>query len=324
MLRWTGMLLPLVWAACAIAGCLYALHQNIPWSLGLKALPAFLLEATFFYALAVERVRARIEKWTPPAIALALSAAAIAPYCAVSFAFGTFHWRAFFSIVALAGAVSFWYVWLPCAAGSDVLFLVFIAVVWLSKILAGFYPRPIPKLPLEALAQAMWFRTCLFAMVSIRRPPGIGFGFWPNRREWKIGILYFAVFLPLAATLAWWIGFARFRMPSNGPAWTSFAAVATFFGTLWVLALGEEFFFRGLLQQWMTAWLRSEWAGLLVASVVFGAAHLWYRPFPNWRISAIATLLGLCCGLAFRNAKSIRAPMVTHALVVTTWRIFFA
>ena len=94
--------------------------------------------------------------------------------------------------------------------------------------------------------------------------------------------------------------------------------------TLWVLALGEEFFFRGLLQQWMTAWLRSEWAGLLVASLVFGAAHLWYRQFPNWRISAIAALLGLCCGLAFRNARSIRAPMVTHALVVTTWRIFFA
>ena len=324
MLRWTRMLLPLVWAACAIAGCLYALHQNIPWSVALKALPAFLLEVTFFYVLAVERVRSKIEKLRPLAIALTLTAAAIGPYCAASLAFGTFHWRAFLSIAALAAAASFWYVWLPRKAGSDVLFLVFVAVVWLSKILPGFYPRPIPKLPLEALAQAMWFRTCLFAMVSIRRPPGVGFGFWPKPREWKIGVAYFAVFLPLAAALAWWIGFAKLRMPANGVGWTSFAAVATFFGTLWVLALGEEFFFRGLLQQWMTGWLHSEWAGWIAASLVFGSVHLWYRPFPNWRISAIATLLGLCCGLAFRSARSIRAPMVTHALVVTTWRIFFS
>ena len=73
---------------------------------------------------------------------LALSAAAIAPYCAVSFAFGTFHWRAFCSIAALA-ARGIFLVRLAAARtlGSDVLFLIFIAVVWLSKILAGAITR---------------------------------------------------------------------------------------------------------------------------------------------------------------------------------------
>jgi membrane protease YdiL (CAAX protease family) len=99
--------------------------------------------------------------------------------------------------------------------------------------------------------------------------------------------------------------------------------VATFFGVLWVLALGEEFFFRGLLQQWMTAWL-GDWPGLLVTSLLFGSVHLWFRKFPNWRIAAIAVLLGIACALAFRQARSIRASMVTHALVVTTWRVFFS
>jgi len=100
--------------------------------------------------------------------------------------------------------------------------------------------------------------------------------------------------------------------------------VINFFGTLWVLALGEEFFFRGLLQQWTTRWLHSEWAGLALTSVVFGSVHLWYRPFPNWRIVPVAILLGVFCGLAFRQAKSIRASMVTHALTVTAWRLFFS
>jgi hypothetical protein len=29
-------------------------------------------------------------------------------------------------------------------------------------------------------------------------------------------------------------------------------------------------------------------------------------------------------GIAFLKAQSVRASMVTHALVVTTWRMFFA
>jgi membrane protease YdiL (CAAX protease family) len=318
------MLLPLVWAACAVAGCIYALHQNIPWSIALKALPAFLLEATFFYALGVEKVRARIEKLPSLLIGLGLIAAALSPYCVVALAFGTFRWHAIFWIAGLAAADGFWYLLLPRTPASDIVFLAFNAVVWLSRVLIPFYPRPLPRLPLEALAQAMWFRTGLFAMVSIRRPPGVGFGFWPKLHEWRIGLLYFLAFLPPAVAVAWWTRFGRPHMPANTFTWTSFAAVATFFGTLWVLALGEEFFFRGLLQQWMTAWLHNQWAGWIVASAVFASAHLWYHAFPNWKMSAMALLLGLCCGLAFRQARSIRAPMVTHALVVTTWRLFFS
>jgi membrane protease YdiL (CAAX protease family) len=126
----------------------------------------------------------------------------------------------------------------------------------------------------------------------------------------------------VAIALAWWLGFARPHVPL-GFASTSFVVIATFFGSLWVLALGEEFLFRGLLQQWMSAWLRNEWAGLVATSLVFGSVHLWYRSFPNWRYAGLAALLGLICGLAFRQARSIRASMVTHALVVTTWRVFF-
>jgi membrane protease YdiL (CAAX protease family) len=162
------------------------------------------------------------------------------------------------------------------------------------------------------------------AMLSVRRVKGIGFGFWPAAREWKIGAMYYVLFIPVAAVLAWWMGFARPRVP--GPGWdkTSFMVVATFFGILWVVALGEEFFFRGLLQQWITTWLRSEWAGLIVSSLLFGAVHLWFRTFPDWRFASLAATAGLFYGLAFRQARSIRASMVTHALVVTTWRVFFA
>ena len=99
-------------------------------------------------------------------------------------------------------------------------------------------------------------------------------------------------------------------------------AAVTFLGMLWVVALGEEFFFRGLLQQWLGKWLRSPVAGWLLASALFGLAHLPFRSFPNWRFAAIAAVAGLLYGRAYVKAGSIRAAMVTHALVNTTWRVF--
>ena len=316
--------LPLVWAACAIAGYLYSQQQNIPAATTLAALPAFLLEAAFFYVLGVERLRGRVERLPRTALALLLTLAAAAPYSAAALALGSFRWQSLAQIEALAAAASFWYVLLPPRPAIDILFLALMALAVLTRVFHSLYVNPHPRLPLDALGQMMWIRTGAFVMLSIRRVKGVGFGFWPAPREWRIGAGYYAVFVPVAAALAWGIGFARPRIPAAGLERTSFLALVTFLGVLWVLALGEEFFFRGLLQQWMTGWLASEWGGLLATSLVFGGVHLWFRAFPNWRFAALAALAGVFYGLAFRQARSIRASMVTHALVVTTWRIFFA
>jgi membrane protease YdiL (CAAX protease family) len=316
--------LPLFWLVCGAAGYLYSQQRGIPSGIVWTALPAFLLEATFFLALGVERWRTRLEKLPPSAVSLALVAAAVAPYCAASLAFGSFRWQSLAGIALLAAVVSFWYIVLPHKPLVDLLLLTLMAAVVLTKTFAGFYVRPDPKLPLEALGMAMWIRTGAFALLSVRRVKGVGFGFWPSVREWIIGASYFALMLPVAGALAWWI---RFASPhALGSPWTKTLSllVLTFFGTLWVLALGEEFFFRGMLQQWMTSWLGNEWIGLLATSLVFGSVHLWYGSFPNWRFAALATVAGVFYGLAFRQARSIRASMVTHALTVTTWKMFFS
>src|SRR5580698_5340763 len=94
--------LPLLWLGCAIAALVYSQQQHIPWHLALKALPAFLLEASFYFALGQERWRTKLERHSPATIALALTAAAAAPYCAASLAFGTFRWQALGIIAGLA------------------------------------------------------------------------------------------------------------------------------------------------------------------------------------------------------------------------------
>ena len=106
----------------------------------------------------------------------------------------------------------------------------------------------------------MWFRTGIFAILSVRRMKNVGFGFWPAAREWKIGALYFAGLAPVAAAAGWALHFASPHLRYAGWERTTLIGLATFFGILWVVALGEEFFFRGLLQQWIAGWLRSDWA----------------------------------------------------------------
>jgi membrane protease YdiL (CAAX protease family) len=315
------VLLIALWAIASVAGYLYAQQQHIPVETALKVLPAFLMEVGFFYVLGMDRLRARVEKWAPSVTALALTAAAVLPYSEAELALRSFSGRSFLIILCLAAVVAFWYVVLPQRPATDILLLAVVGFVWLSKILPQQYPSP-PKVQLVALAQLMWFRTGVFAMVVLRKSYNVGFGLWPDKRQWRVGVVWYFVFLPVAAAIAWWVGFAKPRLPQYSLDKTLLFGVATFFGVLWVLALGEEFFFRGLLQQWMTSWF-GEWGGLIGASFVFGSAHLWFRGFPNYKIVPLAVLLGLCCGMAFKQTKSIRASMVTHAFVVTTWRLFF-
>src|SRR5580658_8708019 len=176
--------LPLVWVCSAIAAYIYSQQFHIPLELMLAALPACLLEITFYYALGVERWRARLEKFPPAAVALVLTAAAVAPYCAAAEAFGFFRWKSLAALALLAAVASFWYVLLPHEGAVDVLFVLFMAAVFLANIERSQYVNPYPKLQLDVLGRVMWIRTGAFAMLSIRRMRGIGFGFWPRRGEW--------------------------------------------------------------------------------------------------------------------------------------------
>lgn len=315
---------PFLWAAGAVVAYFYAQDRGIPWATALAVLPAFLLEVSLYFTMGVERLRMRLEKLPPAGVAVALVIAALAPYTMAALALRNFSWHSLGVIAALTVVVAFWYVVLPHQTAVDLLFLIFMAAVWLARAIPTLYPSPVDSLPLGALGQLMWFRTGLFAILSVRRMKNIGFGFWPAGREWRIGALYFVGLVPVAAALGWAIHFARPHLRYASWERTTLIGLATFFGILWVVALGEEFFFRGLLQQWLASWLRSDWAGLLLASMLFGTVHLWYRTFPNWRFAALAAVAGVFYGMAYRQARSIRASMVTHALTVTTWRLFFS
>ncbi|MDX7924029.1 CPBP family intramembrane glutamic endopeptidase [Aeromonas media] len=111
--------------------------------------------------------------------------------------------------------------------------------------------------------------------------------------------------LPLAALLitAWQLGALK---PEVGlPHWWWLFA----FNNLLFTCVAEEALFRGLIQQGVAS--RSKpWLGLLVASLLFGAAHLAGGPL----LVLFAALAGACYGLAFLLSGRLGVAIAIHFL----------
>ncbi len=169
----------------------------------------------------------------------------------------------------------------------------------------------------------MWIRVGIVALLVLRQWNPGKFGLWPRLREWKIGIFYYVLVLIPICLLALGLHDVRFVPPDGDPWRIAAIAIGTFFGILWVVALSEELFFRGVVTSAVLKTWRSPMLAVIVSALLYGGSHLWFHAFPNWRRALVTSLLGLACGAAYLRSGSVRAPMVTHAFVVTTWRIFF-
>lgn len=316
--------LVVLWTAASIAAYIYSEQQGIPSRIALAVTPAFLAEFAFYLMPGFEEVRAAFDRLGPRGLrALLLSITAILPYAIEAPLTGTFTWHFFSALFAVSIVASFWYVGMGPSLLYDLAFLAFMGVVYLSKSFDRGYGHPAPHVALGILGQLMWIRLGLMSVLSIRRMPDIRFGFIPSAREWRVGLQFYVFFLPVAVALSYLLHFVRFH--PQPLVWWKFVPllIATFFAFLWVVALAEEFFFRGFLQALLAKQFLSDTVGLVIASVLFGAVHLWFRSFPNWRFAIVGGAAGVFYGLAFLKTRSVRASMVAHALVVTTWRMFF-
>jgi uncharacterized protein len=297
--------------------------QALPLASLLLLLLAFLLEAFLYFSLNADWFRRRMSTMSPLRAAPWLLASVALPWLFCELARGAVQLSHLPSLLLLALVPVLWYQLFPRRAWADLLLLSAVAAVYLLRILPTLYPAVVPRLRVDVLGRLMWIRLGITALLYFRGIGNTGFGFWPKREHWVEGSRQFLLFAVPGIALSLSSGFLQFQLPAQ-PAWQiGITALATFLGVLWVLALSEEFFFRGLLQQTLEAMTGHANLALLLTSLLFGAAHLGFRGFPNYRFALIAGLAGVFYGLAFRRSGSIRAAMVAHALVVTTWMTFF-
>jgi membrane protease YdiL (CAAX protease family) len=316
--------------ACAVIGLWIAAEAysaRLPHSSWIftAAFPAFALELAFFLAATLEDTRARFARWATPAVrAAALWISGLLPYLVFSGLTGTFKIQLFAVLAFLTGLLCFWNVFLPRSAVADLGFLALAAGPMIARVFPTLYESPDPRLRIDFLGHAMWFRIGIVALLVLRQWDPGPFSLWPRQREWRIGaVCYLLAVGPLCA-MALAIHAVRFSPLQRDPLGLAITAIGTFFGILWGVALGEDLFFQGVVTRALVGTWNSWLVAIGLSALLFGAVHLWVHGFPNWRWASVVSALGVACGIAYAKSGSVRAPMVTHAFVVTTWRLLFS
>jgi uncharacterized protein len=99
-------------------------------------------------------------------------------------------------------------------------------------------------------------------------------------------------------------------------------AVAAFVFTFLFIAIPEELFFRGWLQNLLERRI-GRMGALVLTAVLFGLAHWNKRTASfNWRYVLMAAIAGIFYGRAWRAQRRVGASAITHATVDTLWSLW--
>jgi uncharacterized protein len=192
---------------------------------------------------------------------------------------------------------------------------------WMYRV----FPEP-PQLT-HALTILMALSTGVAAFVLLRRLDGVGYAAeWKRGFGWNFALHYF-IFAAISIPIGIKIGFLKYSPALPRLRELPFSTVGTFpiwaLGVLFFTAWPEEFFFRGLLQNLLSRTLKNPWAGLVIASVIFGLSHVFHAPYPNWKYVGLATIAGLFYGHAWMRSGSLVPGVLIHALVDVSWHVLF-
>jgi membrane protease YdiL (CAAX protease family) len=277
---------------------------------------ALLLAPYWFFGFGAAEILKR--RLTSSAIRVLAPGLLVIPYLVFSIPRGEFLWVyglvLFLVPVGLAALFEFAPPGTPKLCWQDVLALAVIGVPVEFRLLAGSFPHP----GLSALPKFLLLDAALYAFLVVRRLEGVGYDFRARLRDVGVGLREWAFFAPIAIGLGLALRFIAFhhRMPSP------VTAVAALLVTFFFVAIPEELFFRGLLQNLLEARIGHP-KSLFVAAIIFGLSHF-NKPLPfNWRYVLLATIAGIFYGRAWRNRRRIVASGITHTLVDVVWGLWF-
>lgn len=155
----------------------------------------------------------------------------------------------------------------------------------------------------------------IYGFILIRQLDGIGFDLRLRLHDATTGLRQFAWYTPIAISLGLGMGFLHVHRVWPHP----MALLTGFIFTFAFIAIPEELFFRGWMQNLMERRLGRPPA-LLVTSVLFGLSHFNKRAVHfNWRYVLLAAIAGIFYGRAWRRDRRVGASAITHACVDTVW-----
>lgn len=202
-----------------------------------------------------------------------------------------------------------------------------VALLWLPMEFAGALTGPnlVPRAVqgfLHSVAYGIAILLGLTLFLGLRNLPGMKYNVPRRLRDlW----LPFAVYAVLAPTLMA-IGIAIGFIPPPHAAHQTLGRMAAIAAIIFVgTALPEEILFRSLIQNLLQQRFGENTRSLMIASLIFGAAHLDNGPqaLPNWRYMILATIAGFAYGKVFQKSSTVTSSACLHMLVDWTKHIFF-
>jgi membrane protease YdiL (CAAX protease family) len=201
---------------------------------------------------------------------------------------------------------------------TDYLALIAIAIPVKLRWLAQLWPYPDAHLT-YALTAMLAMDVAIVGFIFIRRTDNTGYSASWSANQGPIILAAVAVIAAVDIPAGMALKFLHWA-PGHVPLKSlPFSIIGIFFFTAWP----EEFVFRGLLQNMLSRTIKSENAGLFVASIIFGLAHIANGHFPNWRYALLATFAGLCYGFTWRKTGNIFASALVHTAVDAIWHMLF-
>jgi membrane protease YdiL (CAAX protease family) len=282
------------------------------WTTIAGALLAFApLVAFGFCGPVLERIRA----W-PRAGQIVLPVSLVIPYMLTVRPLGWFHWE-WFRLYAVLPILVAWLLSIvakrdPEQRGHWLEFVVLIAL-GLAVDLRWFEPAW-PR-GLAFMNKLLLLDAGLYGFQRVRGLSGVGFDLRLKWNDWKIGLREWLFYTPIAIALGLAIGFLHWHRHIDRPWLIPLAWLSTFF----LIALPEEIYFRGWMQNLLERKL-GRTASLLVTAAIFGLSHFNKRTaFFNWRYVLLAAIAGIFYGRAWRAERRIGASAITHTTVDTLW-----
>ncbi len=243
------------------------------------------------------------------------------PYLIYAAANNDFHWMAFTKLALLAAVPMAVFIAFPVQEPDRFMWQDALAWLWLTipvilRWETGIWTKPVN---LDFMARLFTLGVAVWCWLALRRTPGTGYRFSISLFGLRETIKHFALFALIAVPLG-----SLLHLSVWSPRWQGVWKFCVDYITIFLfIALLEEFFFRGILQNLMTRTLGSHRRARLFASLAFGLSHILLAPAPNWRYVIVASIAGWFYGSVFAASGTLMAPAMMHALVDAVWRTWF-
>jgi hypothetical protein len=315
-----GSFLVLFWFAAQTAGIL----SGSRWQIATTFLSfAILFGAYFAFGLGFgEWCRVRLKG---PAIRLTAPALVAIPYVLYSLPRHEFALRFVLLFALLPVGIAVLLHWqrrrelqkgLPAAFSiSDFIVLLVVGILISQRLVSQAFPhRGLASLPKLLLLIAV-----LYGYVVVRELDGLGFDWNLQTRDLAVGVREYLFYFPFAVLIGTATRFIAFHPDIHQPEAVFPLVLSTFF----FVAVPEELFFRGILQNLLRVRFGQSRA-LVIAAMVFGLSHFNKLGMAfNWQYVLLASIAGIFYGRAWQDRSRILPSAMTHTAVDVIWSLWF-